>query len=97
MGNIFAAGAILVAALSAYNALAQLQIGNERSANQDRNAYISQNSTIVKVNSDLINAIASAAATGSDEALRELLSSEGVTFSVNEVKQTDLKTKKHEG
>jgi len=89
MGNIFAAGAILVVVLSAYNAYAELQIGSERSANQDRHAYISQNSNYVKVNSELINAIAGAAATASDETLRELLSSEGVTFSINEAQNVN--------
>lgn len=75
--------AVVTFFLTVFNSVSEWRIENEKVATQQRQQYISQNANIVKVNSELINALAAKAAQMNDSQITALLAEEGVTFKVN--------------
>ncbi len=82
MDKLLAGSAVVALVLSIFNAFSDVGLAKEANDIDARNTYIQENIGFVKINNQLINATASMAASNGDEALREMLSSEGVTFSV---------------
>ena len=84
MNWLLAVLAALCLGLNAYNAITTDQLRSLRGEFQQRQAYLNQGIRLRQINSQLINALANVAATQDDESIRQMLASEGVTYSLNE-------------
>ena len=84
MNWLLAILAALCLGLNVYNTIAADQLRSLRGEVQQRQAYLTQGLRMRQVNNQLINALANVAASQDDEAIRQMLASEGVTYSVNE-------------
>jgi hypothetical protein len=83
MVKLLASLAVITFGLTVFNSVFEWRIANEKVASQQRQVYIAQGANVVKINSELINALAAKAAQMNDAQITSLLADEGVTFTVN--------------
>jgi len=83
MAKLLASLAVITFCLTVFNSIFEWQIASEKLASQQRQIYVAQGANVVKINSELINALAAKAAQMKDAQITELLAGEGVTFTVN--------------
>lgn len=83
MAKILAVLAVITFGLTIFNSVIEWQIEDEKLATKQRDIYVSQGANVVKINSELINALAAKAAQKNDVQITDLLAEQGVTFTVN--------------
>ena len=83
MNWLILALAILGVALSGFNAFSEIELRELRAEFQQRQTYINEGVQYRNLNEQFIKALATAAANTGDEGIRDMLSSEGVTYTVN--------------
>ena len=81
---LLAIAAALCLGLNVYNVFTAGELRTLRGELQQRQTYLNQGLQYRQVNNQLINALANIAASENDEAIRDLLASEGVTFTLKQ-------------
>ena len=79
--------AALCLGVSIFNAALGEDVRKIRTEFQQRQLEINENAGYKQLNEKMINALANVAANTGDEAIREMLSGEGVTFTMNQAAQ----------
>jgi hypothetical protein len=75
--------AALCLATSVFSAVVSEDIRELRQEFQQRQSNVNESASYKDLNNKMINALANIAASAGDEAIREMLSSEGVTYELN--------------
>jgi hypothetical protein len=66
-----------------FNAVTKVELRTLRAEYQQRQIYIGENASYRKLNAELVKALANLAVSSGDEDIRQMLSSEGITYKVN--------------
>ena len=79
--------AALCLGVSIYNVMVTEDVRKLRADFQKRQAEVNEGSGYTKLNQQLINALANVAANTGDEAIRQMLAEQGVTYTVDQPAQ----------
>ena len=87
MNQLVTVLAALCLGVSIYNVMVTEDVRNLRAEFQKRQVEVNEGSGYTQLNQRLINALANVAANTGDEAIRKMLSEQGVTYTVDQPAQ----------
>ena len=83
MNWIVIALAALCLGVNIFNAVTKVELRELRTEYQERQVYLGEDASYRRLNTELVKALANLAASAGDEAIHQMLSTEGITYTVN--------------